>query len=64
MNQLSTMEILALALHILLGLVNRLSGVARPSQNATIRYDRLLNNNTVKLCKDAKYIDLSTGMAL
>ena len=37
------MEILALApLHILLGLVNRLYGVARPSQNATNRYDRLL----------------------
>ena len=39
----SPMEILALApLHILLGLVNRLYGVARPSQNATNRYDRLL----------------------
>ena len=39
----SPMEILALApLHILLGLVNRLYVVARPSRKATNRYDRLL----------------------
>ena len=39
----SPMEILSLApIHILLGLVNRLYSVARPSQNATNRYDRLL----------------------
>ena len=56
------MEILALApLHILLGLVNRLYGRARPSQNATNRYDYI--NNTVKLYIDAKYINLSIGMA-
>ncbi len=59
------MEILALApLHILLDLVNRwMVWIDHPRMRITDMIVYYINN-TVKLYKDAKYIDLSTGMAL
>ena len=60
----SPMETLALALlHILLGLVNRLYSLARPTQKASNDTIVYLINNTVKLYRDAKYIGLSIGTA-